>query len=559
MTTANASCPLAIAPATIAAWRDGALPGDESARIAAHVSGCEACRREIALYESLDDALRRQPVPQSDGSLWRAVRAGMDNTHRPRNTRWTVRRVAGAATALAAVLLLALGFAQIFQARGNVIYHPSSTTTSVQGTPTPLPTAGPASPAVRVAAPAWQPGNFPTSGITFGERSDDILTFGVAPSVGATAYACYGQSNQAGSQVTMYRTSDRAVHWTRLTQFSLPHIQTSDCTVQVDALDANRALVSIWGQNMQNFQDVRFHELTEDGGATWTKLSYDNLIYGITTVKGRTYAIRIQAVGVQRNGQPLYIQHLAVSTDHLRSWQTIDTDLTDSVQNEGVWRFWARPDGELLAQATTTVTTADSRSTSSTTGRALWLSDDGGAHWRPFPMPTLTSGLSTGADDMFTSAWLVQQPTTSQQPWHVCIHEMVKGGNVTMGIACTADSGHTWSVRPYLCQSAPCSTDGAAATGTEGETLTADGSLLFIVPDKSLHLGLYRLPAHSSLWEYLGPANGSNAFFYAPTSASDGVIWLYAGGIDMQASLSGVIGGHLGSLPSVLLSTATYP
>jgi anti-sigma factor RsiW len=137
MTTANASCPLAIAPATIAAWRDGALPGDESARIAAHVSGCEACRREIALYESLDDTLRRQPVPQSDGSLWRAVRAGMDNTHRPRNTRWTVRRVAGAATALAAVLLLALGFAQIFQARGNVIYHPSSTTTSVQGTPTP--------------------------------------------------------------------------------------------------------------------------------------------------------------------------------------------------------------------------------------------------------------------------------------------------------------------------------------------------------------------------------------------------------------------------------------
>ena len=48
MTTANASCPLAIAPATIATWRDGALASDESTRIAAHVSGCEACRREIA-------------------------------------------------------------------------------------------------------------------------------------------------------------------------------------------------------------------------------------------------------------------------------------------------------------------------------------------------------------------------------------------------------------------------------------------------------------------------------------------------------------------------------
>src|SRR5690242_9830655 len=127
MTTANASCPLGISPATIAAWRDGALSGDEAARIAAHVSGCEACRREIALYESLDNALRRQPVPQSDGRLWQAVRAGMTSAHGPRNPRRTVRRVAGATSALAAVLLLALGFAQLFQARGNVTLHPSST------------------------------------------------------------------------------------------------------------------------------------------------------------------------------------------------------------------------------------------------------------------------------------------------------------------------------------------------------------------------------------------------------------------------------------------------
>src|SRR5690242_13034182 len=179
MTTANASCPLSISHATIAAWRDGALPSDESARIATHVSGCEACRREIALYQSLDDALRRQPAPQSDGRLWRAVKAGMTSSRRPRSTRRTVRRVAGATSALAAVLLLALGFAQLFQAHGAVTSRPGSTATA-RGTPTPLPTARPASPAVRVAAPDWQPGNFPTNGITFGERSDDILSFGVA-------------------------------------------------------------------------------------------------------------------------------------------------------------------------------------------------------------------------------------------------------------------------------------------------------------------------------------------------------------------------------------------
>ena len=48
----------------------------------------------------------------------------------------------GARSALAAVLLLSLGFAQLFQLRGNVTYHPTSTATA-QGTPTPLPTAAP--------------------------------------------------------------------------------------------------------------------------------------------------------------------------------------------------------------------------------------------------------------------------------------------------------------------------------------------------------------------------------------------------------------------------------
>ena len=97
MTTANVSCPLALSPTTIAAWRDGALSADESARIAAHIAGCVACQRELAMYESLDNALRRQPVPASDGRLWRAVRAGMTSNRRPRNSdgqcaAWWARR-----------------------------------------------------------------------------------------------------------------------------------------------------------------------------------------------------------------------------------------------------------------------------------------------------------------------------------------------------------------------------------------------------------------------------------------------------------------------------------
>ncbi len=87
--------------------------------------------------------------------------------------------------------------------------------------------------------------------------------------------------------------------------------------------------------------------------------------------------------------------------------------------------------------------------------------------------------------------------------------------------------------------------------------LTADNSILRISLDSASRVGLYRLPAHSNQWQYLGTVNGSSAFLYA-SSSGGGVIWLYAGGTYL-AHLSGNIGGHLASLPSVLLSTASYP
>jgi hypothetical protein len=85
--------------------------------------------------------------------------------------------------------------------------------------------------------------------------------------------------------------------------------------------------------------------------------------------------------------------------------------------------------------------------------------------------------------------------------------------------------------------------------------LAADDSILVIASDSTYHLGFYRLPAHSSQWQYLGPVTGANAFLYAPSS-DGGVIWLYAGGTYL-AHLSGIIGGHQ-SLPGTL-STATFP
>ena len=85
--------------------------------------------------------------------------------------------------------------------------------------------------------------------------------------------------------------------------------------------------------------------------------------------------------------------------------------------------------------------------------------------------------------------------------------------------------------------------------------IASDGALLAGEPDSSYHDGLYRLPEDSSQWEYLGPVSGG---FFAPASSAGGVVWSFAGGVYME-NLSGNIGGHLGSLPNVLLSTASYP
>jgi len=227
---------------------------------------------------------------------------------------------------------------------------------------------------------------------------------------------------------------------------------------------------------------------------------------------------------------------------------------------QSVIRFWLNPDGKLLVTAAIIPTTqgiADGTPTAfpgqtQYNSTPLWQSDDGGAHWNVLPPPMLSDNLSM-------RAWTVQQPVERGQAWHICADEMASDGRTTVGVVCTSDGGNTWAARPYLCVSAPCPAGTSSGFAGSGDTLTPDGAILMMAPDKSVHLGLYRLPAHSTQWEYLGPVNGSNAFFYAPTSASDGVIWLYAGGVAVQANLSGIIGGHLGSLPNVLLSTATFP
>jgi hypothetical protein len=367
----------------------------------------------------------------------------------------------------------------------------------------------------------------------------DILSYGVAPSQGNAAYACQGISDSSGATLTFYATTDRAQHWTTLTQLHEPSIDLSECMVQVDALDPSLVLIEASGQDMRTFKEVALYELSDDGGATWTRLTTSADPYDLATLNGKTYALRQQA--------PTQVGHivlqLVVSSDHLVSWQPIDAAIDGA--NQVVSNFWLNPSGGLLAEVTTSTGTIESAHVSV----SLWQSRDGGAHWSLFPAPTLTlSSASPGIGPTF----FVAQPAAGQ-PWHICGPYPTPDG-ATESLACTFDGGQTWSMRSFFCPTLPCV---PVARSSLGMSVASDGAVLeeALAPGSDSQLGLYRLPQGSTTWQYIGPMTGSNAFFIAPTP-SGGVLWGYAGGT-YTGRLSGIIGGHQ-MLPGGL-TTASYP
>src|SRR3954463_7431606 len=65
----------------VGAWVLGALPGDEHERFAAHLPGCQACRRDVAELQMVADTLplaapQVAPPPELKERTWAPVRAG---------------------------------------------------------------------------------------------------------------------------------------------------------------------------------------------------------------------------------------------------------------------------------------------------------------------------------------------------------------------------------------------------------------------------------------------------------------------------------------------------
>lgn len=533
------TCTEGITPATLASWRDGALSADEAERVAVHVPECPACRAELATHDRLDVALRRMVAPEPDGRLWRAVRDGMNRGRGQRRAEVRAPRLAGGIGAVAAVVLLALGFAQVLRYHTTTSVRISATaiaTSTPQGTPTPLPTAIPPAPAVNGPRPDWQQAQLPAP-------LDDqhFLMFAIAPNDGETAYACRVVSDGNGGTLTFYRTTDRALHWAKLTDVQVKQSSVSiKCYVQVDAQDANRVLMSVYVYSMTSSDRLTWYELSEDGGATWTRLDATWQLSSPATVNGKTYALR------RKDGTP---QYLADSVDHLHTWESVSQALIGPQQ--WVSNFWISPDGELLAEVSTTPDAAASPTAATSPiprpTLALWRSSDGGAHWAPFSTPTVPGG-----------GWfmfVVGHPV-ADQPWQVCIPYLPQDGVSAASLDCTFDGGRTWSARPLLCTTAPCPPSSQVSTSyishynsqyVQFYTLASDGAVLVaaLAPGSTDQPGLYRLPRGSTTWQYLGRLAGDYTFSYAPT-ARGGILWANSGG------------GNYEALPGTF-STATYP
>ena len=441
--------------------------------------------------------------------------------------------------AVVAVLLVALGSAQALH-RQAMAQEAASATAAARAhqTPPPIPATTAAVPPVAGPRLSWQQAVLPYRPAS----ALDIFSFAVVAVQGGSAYACHATSDETQATLQIYRTTDRALHWTPLTQITEPSIFVSCGLVEVDALDPMRVLVEVQGQS------VIWDELSEDGGATWTRLdtSTPTTTYGLATVQGKTYALRQEQTGIPHPKQRLF-----VSVDHLHTWQPIDRALASPHAEIGP--FWLSADGELLAQVTTsTLLTpiASSRAGALSVSTALWRSADGGAHWSLFPSPPTLH-------DRQYPEYVVGVPHAGQ-PWQVCIrYDPEDPAKASMD--CTFDNGKTWSVRLLLCIAAPCTLLGAY---TLLYTLASDGAVLTMAlaqgsPTKgsTTIYGLYRLPKGASTWQYLGPIAGRAAYFFAETPQG-GILWAF-GGATEKTPLSGAIVSY--ERRPGALTTATYP
>lgn len=541
MSSTTIPCALGVSPTTLAAWRDGALGEREANRLRAHISECAACRAQLTTADRLDAALRAQSVPAPDERLWRGVRDGIAHPQRPRDAnrsgrRTTRRAIFSGIAAVAAIALITVGFARVFQLRQAAI-HPHGAHATTTTTPNTNVTAVPEQTQAVAGTPlTWQGATLPPG--VASDPTQGVLTMAIAATDGNTAYACYtpGISNPP---IQVWVTHDRATMWALAGQ--LPSIDSvSECALQVDQGDAQRIVANISGQNMTTFATINVVYLSDDGGATWRLVPNTTLLGELITVGDTSFALQWSSSLITGVG------HIVMSQDGGQSWRPLDLALQ---AHGSVTSFWLAPDGA------TVLATVRARSVQALT--TLWQTTDIGKHWSQVLAP------KAGLANQFTV-----QARKVGQPWHICEYGELQASSNAPGFAlfCTRDGGATWQTLPGLNLTGLCS---SCAGGKETSelfwlTIANDGSLLgssLVGPTKAgviqqvIGSGLYRLTPGASQWVSLGFMLGS-AFLYVGAPGA-GVLWGLVAGVYGSMTLAANIGGNQNSPRQI--GTTTYP
>lgn len=521
------SCTEGQTAAALSAWRDGALNLAESERLRQHVEGCAACRARLAEYDAIADGLRAIRVPDPVGGYGRNPRLSPASGH-PRSRRLPLSlsstsrlRIAGSLGAVAAVLLIALAFAQVFASFSREPgAHRTPTATHVTTTATVSSTPVALTPLSWQALPPLPDGTaiggppYPIAGsLLFG------TTGMAAPSDGTTAYACAVQPPYIGeappTTALFYATHDTGRSWSHILTIPAEHAAT-ECVVAVDALDPDTVVASFAYafRTVGPSPNSAVTYLSQDSGIHWTQLSSDQMIFQPATRQGATYALHEVQTGTF-NGEPATID-LAVSRDGMRTWTAIDGSIMrQSGHKYFPQQFWLNPDnGNLLLE------TLDQ---SNNDVLALWHSEDSGAHWLRFGQPPVTGG---------NTPYVVQAPV-SGQPWHVCLAGYDASGQGQNILACTSDNGAAWTTRTALAPPNMPPAKGKGPGSSIGVALVFaiadDGAVLAVAaqgvaPDGSITgYSLFRLPAGASQWQSLGPVP-EFSILYVPAPGS-GILW----------------------------------
>lgn len=488
-------CVLGLTSEELSTWLAGGLDEPNTRRVGEHVSTCSACQVHLAAYTSVDTALRSQWVPYDANSMWERLRSRLlqteQQTHMQRVSSGWRAGIAGFA-AVAAILLLVVGFFQLFR-------NQSSITPSL----TPAPTL--------VPAPLdWKAATFPAGSVlAYGH------TLAIPSSDGNTAYVCAIASSAPSSDTpsgvaSIWVSHDRATHWTQAHALPAVGHAANSCYIIVDDYQPSKALVVVsWSQAPIHdvTPDTAAGFVTTDGGASWHTLA-DPRVFGvarIATINGQMYA---QIYHPCNASLPASIDndclwHLTPITD---SWQ-IGHPVDQVIMNDslmGISSLWVGPNaGEIWAEVPERHATIS----------RLWKTIDGGAHWQQLKTPVLNGILGQRSADGHTLylCGFKYAGTDPQNPQ-----------NGPYKVYCSDDGGTNWRERPLLAVS-------SKSVSVTPFTVTSDRSILQVVTDGGMRT-LYRLTPTSTQWQSLGKVPGSRINTAFDTASLDSAL-LYRGGV----------------------------